>query len=40
MGGLAAAATSHALIVGVQPGLELENVQMPSGAAWPVVHGL
>jgi hypothetical protein len=38
--GLASACTGHARHVGVQPGLELEEVQMPPLAAQPVVHGL
>jgi len=38
--GLAAAAARHARHVAVQPGLELEEVQVPPGAAQPVVHGL
>ena len=37
---LAALAAGHARHVGVQPGLELEAVQVTPGAAQPVVHGL
>jgi hypothetical protein len=40
LGGLAAAAAGHARHVSVQPGLELEEVQVPPLAAQPVVHGL
>jgi hypothetical protein len=40
LGGLAAATAGHARHVGVQPCLELEQVQVPPRAAQPVMHGL
>ena len=38
--GLAAGTAGHARHVAVQPGLELEEVQVPPGSAQPVVHRL